>query len=186
MYATLLRAKAWKQDVLDLYPEAEFNIVCALGHTELQQYCSERMVVNQNLFRYLLKLPLKEIETFIEHTPMNKAAREDIIPQIEKEFRKSTAIPVFLKTLIEAKEKVEKKLLESSKSSLKNEKEKEESKAVSLFIYSCRPRSDWASNFQMGVIAMQGQAKIRIAAAAAARMRIWKSKSKLLRRRISR
>ena len=38
MYATLIRAKAWMEEVLLKHPEAGFNIVCQLGQTELQSF----------------------------------------------------------------------------------------------------------------------------------------------------
>ena len=83
MYATLIRAKAWKEEVLDKHPEAEFHIVCALGQTELQHYCDTRNVINRNLFKYLLRIPLKEIEAFIEQAAVLKEVREQVITPVQ-------------------------------------------------------------------------------------------------------
>ncbi len=86
------------------------------------------------MFKYLLRLPLTEIDAFIVEASVDSKVREKVIPHVQAEFAKSTAIPDFLKTLIVAKAEYEKKLLDSNKS-LKSEKEKEERQAVSLFIH---------------------------------------------------
>jgi hypothetical protein len=131
MYATLIRAKAWKEDVLDKHPEAGFHIVCQLGQTELLKFSQERKVANDNLLNYLLRLSLKEIDTFIEQMSVNKNVRDKVIAPIQEEFAKSTVINDFIQSLLKAKTKNEKKHSDS-KASLLSDKEKEAKKAVSF------------------------------------------------------
>jgi hypothetical protein len=64
-------------------------------------------VTNENLLKYLLRIPLKEIEAFIEQASRNPGLREKIILPIQTEFMKSTAISEFVDNLVQTQKKFE-------------------------------------------------------------------------------
>jgi hypothetical protein len=64
-------------------------------------------VTNKNLLKCLLRIPLKEIEAFIEQASRNSQVRETVIPPIQAQFLKSTAVSKFVENWLEAKKKVE-------------------------------------------------------------------------------